>query len=130
MGKGLEKKQEEQHEYLENERLKEATQQRTLELLGQIPPEKARQLEVLSSGCLPPEALTLVGRLSADGKRVEFLHGDTVCGTGDPAEVKALGAPLNQTLFTIMSDEDGVLCLQAATVDRKAHRPPVENGDG
>jgi len=125
MGKGLEKKQEKQQENLENERLKEATD----DLFGRIPPEKARLLEVLSNECLPPEARTLIARPSADGKSVEFLHGNTVCGTGDPELVKDLGVSLNQTLFGIVSDKDGVLCVQVGSVDRKAHRPLVEDDD-
>ena len=129
MGKGQERKREQQHEYLENERTREATEALSNDLYGRIPPEKARQLEVLSGGCLPPEAQTLTGRLSEDGKSVEFLYKGTVCGTGDPALVEELGAPLTQTLFGVVSDQDGVLCLQAGSVDRKAHRPPVEDGD-
>ncbi len=125
MGKGLQRKQEEQFEYLQNESWREAAD----ELLARIPPEKEHVLEVLSHSCLPADAQTLIARPTSDGKSIEFLHGDVVCGTSDVAIVNELGLPLAATLFAVVSDKDDVLTLRICPVDRKRFRPSVEDDD-
>ena len=129
MGVGEELKKERQEEYLENRRLEEANSANAL--FDRTSPEKKEPLlQAFSTNRLPLEAKMLGGRISADGKLVEFVYGDTVvCGTQAVEVVNELDAPLSTMLFVVESDEGDILQLRPLVLDHRRFRPPAEDED-
>lgn len=125
MGKGHQKKREEQHETKQNAVL----EQEMDDLIARVPPVTERRIELVSStdGLGRGDALT--ARVSKDGKLVEFRRGESVCGTTDLAIAEELDVVLEGTLFEVVSHEDQILSLRVLPVDRKRFRPPVDDDD-
>lgn len=128
MGIGKQRKREEQEETMENRRLQEAAEADTL--IGRIAPDTQPLLPASSTNQLPPgENQTVMPRVTPDGKQVEFMHGEIICGTVEIEIAQDLEVPLDATYFEVVSDEDDVLMLRARPVDRRSLRPRVEDED-
>lgn len=119
------RKREEEWQYQANEQIRRAGD----DLLARIPPERERTVDVHSLGGALPAKAELWARTSEDGRTVEFLRGETVCGWTSAEIIAQLGAPVDATLFQTIADKDGVLSLRVAPLDRRSLRPPTEDDD-
>lgn len=120
MGEARDRKREEQFRYQLNQSLEEKV---GAELLDRIPPATAIQIEAIAvDGIAQRDDLT-IGRVDGDRKIINLYKGNQICGWIRFESFAQLGLVLSSTLFRVLAETDGVLCLQCISADRRAVRP-------